>query len=155
MERMLPCKKGQTSLEYLMTYGWMLLIIGIVAVVLWQMGIFEKQTIPPGSTGFSQAKPLDWKASYSDRTLTLTLINDAGTGILLTDVNVTTFTNTCSVNGLNREMRAADAFQVIVPDCDFPDAGEYYKAEIIIVYQNVASGIDHNSVGECHGPVEA
>jgi hypothetical protein len=51
-------------------------------------------------------------------------------------------------------MRAGEAFQVIVPNCDFPEAGEYYKSEIIIVYRNVASGIDHNSVGECFGPVE-
>jgi hypothetical protein len=153
MERMFFDRKGQTALEYLMTYGWMLVIISIVAVVLWQMGIFDR-TVPYGSTGFSQVKPLDWKASYSDRALTLTLTNDAGTGILLEDVNVTTFTNTCSVNGLNHVMRAAEAYQVIVPGCDFPEKGEYYKAEIIIVYKNVASSIDHNSVGECHGPVE-
>jgi hypothetical protein len=122
--------------------------------VLWQMGIFDKRTIPNGSTGFSQAKPVDWKASYSGRTLTLTLTNDAGTQIFLQDVNVTTFTNNCSVNGINQELRAAESFQVIVPDCDFPEVGEYYKADIIIVYRNVASSIDHNSVGECHGAVE-
>ncbi|MFZ2455753.1 MAG: hypothetical protein WAX07_04695 [Candidatus Altiarchaeia archaeon] len=154
MESIFPGKKGQTALEYLMTYGWMLLIISVVAVVLWQMGILDR-TVPHGTIGFSQMKPLDWKASNSERTLTLTLTNDAGTKITLQDVNVTTFTNTCSVNGLNQELSAAEALQVIVPDCDFPEPGEYYKAEIIIVYQNVASAIDHNSVGECHGPVEA
>jgi hypothetical protein len=67
MERMLPSKKGQTALEYMMTYGWMLVIIGVVGVALWQMGFLDQRTIVSGSTGFSQAKPLDWKASRFPR----------------------------------------------------------------------------------------
>jgi hypothetical protein len=132
----------------------MVLIIGVVGVVIWQSGVLE-HTIPSGSTGFSQAKLLDWKASYSGQTLTLTITNDAGTKILMHDVNVTVFENACSLNGLNEELRAGDTIQAIVPDCVFPETGEYYKADIVIVYQNVASDIDHNSVGECHGAVEA
>jgi hypothetical protein len=33
--------KGQSALEYMMTYGWAILIIVIVAVILYSMGIFN------------------------------------------------------------------------------------------------------------------
>ncbi len=32
--------KAQSAMEYLMTYGWAILIIGVVAVALYQLGIF-------------------------------------------------------------------------------------------------------------------
>ncbi|MBE5728259.1 hypothetical protein IHE51_00125, partial [Candidatus Parvarchaeota archaeon] len=34
-------KRSQSALEYMMTYGWAILIIVIVAVVLYSMGIFS------------------------------------------------------------------------------------------------------------------
>ena len=33
-------KRSQSALEYMMTYGWAILIIVIVAVILYSMGIF-------------------------------------------------------------------------------------------------------------------
>ena len=156
--------KGQGSLEYLMTYGWMLIIIAIVGVVLYQYGVFTPPATPPGCTGFSQAKPIDQKASAANQgNLTLTLLNDAGTKITITQVNATIFSNpTCSTgaNGaISLDMRAGEVIQLNMPQACIgssgtPGAGDYYKADIIIVYKNVASGIDHNSVGECHGTLE-
>jgi hypothetical protein len=160
MKNLFKNSKGQSALEYLMTYGWMLLIIAVVAVVLYQYGVFTPPTTPPGCTGFSQAKPMDWKgsATQNNGNLTLTLINDAGTKITLTDVNATIFDNPmCEWEGPDEELRAGQVIQISLGDCLItrsPGAGEYYKAEITIVYKNVASGIDHNSVGECHGSLE-
>jgi len=150
--------RGQTSLEYLMTYGWMLIIIGIVAVVLYQFGVFTPPPTPPGCTGFSQAEPLDCKASTQNNgNITLTLINNAGTKITLKSVNATIFNNpACQWTG-TQDMRAGQVFQLSIAPClstGSPGEGEYYKADIVIAYRNVASGIDHNSVGECHGSLE-
>ncbi len=33
-------KKGQAAMEYLMTYGWAILIVIIVIAALWAMGVF-------------------------------------------------------------------------------------------------------------------
>lgn len=38
--------KGQSAMEYLMTYGWAILIIAIVLVALFELGIFGGQTLP-------------------------------------------------------------------------------------------------------------
>jgi uncharacterized protein (UPF0333 family) len=160
MKQIFKNSKGQTSLEYLMTYGWMLIIIGIVGVVLYQYGVFTPPTTPPGCTGFSQAKPIDWKMSTANNgNLTLTLINDAGTKINITRVNATIFNNNpCAPWTVAQVLRAGEVIQLSLGTCITAaslGSGDYYKADIIIVYQNVASGIDHNSVGECHGTMES
>ena len=46
--------KSQSALEYLMTYGWAILIIVIVAVILYSMGLFNpSSSITFTSSGFS------------------------------------------------------------------------------------------------------
>ena len=37
-------KKGQGAMEYLMTYGWAIIIVIIVGVALWRLGIFTPHT---------------------------------------------------------------------------------------------------------------
>ena len=47
-------RKGQTAIEYLMTYGWAILIILIVAGVLAYYGVFAPQSLlGPSISGFS------------------------------------------------------------------------------------------------------
>jgi hypothetical protein len=47
-------RSGQSALEYLMTYGWAILIIVIVAVILYSMGIFNpSSSISSTVTGFT------------------------------------------------------------------------------------------------------
>jgi len=77
-------KKAQTSLEFLMTYGWAILIIIIIVVVAWQWGFFNPRgVVKPGSSGFWGVKPIDF--SYKENgNLELSLKNGVGG-----DVNVT------------------------------------------------------------------
>jgi hypothetical protein len=50
--------RAQGAMEYLMTYGWAILLIMIVGVAMWQLGIFNTgSTIPTTSTGFEALKP--------------------------------------------------------------------------------------------------
>lgn len=47
-------RKGQSALEYMMTYGWAILVIVIVAAVLYSLGIFSpSSSIGTGSPGFA------------------------------------------------------------------------------------------------------
>jgi hypothetical protein len=150
--------KGQSALEYMVNYGWMLLVVGLVALVLWQFGAFNPQNAPPGCTGFSQISPTDWKVDSADpaNLITLTLLNNAGTKIALTRVNVTFYNQMCHVD-LNQDLRAGQSFQVTVPNsCNMalPLQGEYFKADMTFYYTNIESGITHASAGECHGTTE-
>ncbi|MGC8533329.1 MAG: hypothetical protein ACP5MV_01720 [Candidatus Parvarchaeum sp.] len=54
MYKLSKSKRSQSALEYMMTYGWAILIIVIVAVILYSMGIFNpSSSLVPTITGFA------------------------------------------------------------------------------------------------------
>jgi hypothetical protein len=80
-------RKGQTAMEYLMTYGWAILIIMVVMAVLFYLGVLnppvpEQCVFPAGITCIS---------SKLNTTGALTLVIGQGTGhpITVTGVNCT------------------------------------------------------------------
>ncbi len=54
-------------MEYLMTYGWAILIVIIVGVVLWKSGVFS--TTAKTSTNFNIIRPADWAMTASGLTV--------------------------------------------------------------------------------------
>ena len=93
--------RSQSALEYMMTYGWAILIIVIVAGVLYSFGIFS----PPSSvsttiTGFSGVKVTSVAADSS--TLALQLMDISGNPVQITQINATsngrTYTTFSCVN---------------------------------------------------------
>jgi hypothetical protein len=83
--------KGQTAVEYLMTYGWAILIILIVAGVLAYYGIFAPSGfLGPTARGFGQIAVLSpWSLAASTGGLTLTVENRVGGTINITQINST------------------------------------------------------------------
>jgi len=70
-------RKGQSALEYIMTYGWAILVVMIVLVVIVNLGLLDVGgNLAPGKSGFSSIVPIDWKCQGD--TLTLLLANSAG-----------------------------------------------------------------------------
>ena len=76
-----------------MTYGWAILVVMIVGVVLWQLGIFN----PPASTTvtkFVKIKPLnpgqiEQKANATNDGLSVVFVNLAGDTVHINNINVT------------------------------------------------------------------
>jgi hypothetical protein len=83
--------KGQTAIEYLMTYGWAILIILIVAGVLAYYGIFAPAGfLGPTARGFGQVQVLNpWSLTAANGALTLNLENRVGGTIEVTAINYT------------------------------------------------------------------
>ncbi len=77
-------KKAQTSLEFLMTYGWAILIVLVIVVVAWQWGFFNPRgVVKPGYSGFWGVEPVDF--GYKENgDLELSLENEVGGGINIT-----------------------------------------------------------------------
>ena len=48
--------RGQGAFEYMMSYGWAVLVIVVLAVVLWNLGIFT----PSSATTFVAIEPVVW-----------------------------------------------------------------------------------------------
>lgn len=138
-----------------MTYGWMILIVMIVGVVLWQMGAFTPPSASRGCRGFSQITVLDWKASAASNSLQLTLTNEAGTKLRLDSVMGGIDGKTCNSVSPGVELRPGRTYQANLT-CEISNykLGEYYQANITIVYYNIGSDIVHSSVGKCWGGIE-
>ena len=49
--------RGQSSMEYVMTYGWAVLVVMIIGVAMWQAGIFNTSPSSVNILGFAKIKP--------------------------------------------------------------------------------------------------
>ena len=80
--------RSQSALEYMMTYGWAILIIVIVAAVLYSFGIFNPSSSTSVSiTGFSGLNVVGGCAPGG--ALVMQLVNGLGQSINITKINVT------------------------------------------------------------------
>jgi hypothetical protein len=82
--------KGQTAIEYLMTYGWAILIILIVAGVLAYYGIFAPAGfLAPTARGFGQIQVLQpWSVAAIGGNIQMNLQNRVGGDVTITNASV-------------------------------------------------------------------
>ena len=88
-------RKGQGAMEYLMTYGWAILVVMVVGIAMWRLGIFSMGSSTMTFTGFAKLKPqLSGSGINHDGTVTLVMTNGAGAPIALLNDGITaTFLN--------------------------------------------------------------
>ncbi|HIE34505.1 MAG TPA: hypothetical protein EYP86_05140, partial [Candidatus Altiarchaeales archaeon] len=89
-------KKGQGAMEYLMTYGWAILVVMIVGVVLWKLGIFGGGASGNKATGFIGSKIGVIDASIKCNTTTMSFIVTNQAGSTLSNVNVSVASGDCN-----------------------------------------------------------
>lgn len=84
-------------MEFLLTYGWAILIISVAALLMWQLGLFNiTGQIPQGSSGFWGVVPHEDFRYRSDGTLTIPISNKVGGTIIVRSVNVSMGSTTVS-----------------------------------------------------------
>ena len=84
--------KAQTAMEYLMTYGWAILIIIVVIAALYSLGVFSVKTSVACSPCFSYFAFRDYDSTTQElylrnsarslNSLTIDLTSESGTGFL-------------------------------------------------------------------------
>lgn len=147
-------KKGQAATEFLMTYGWAILAIVIVAAVLWNMGIFKGQcTKTSGVQIFPSGDPLgveDWSATTGNQ-LTFVVKNLAGKTVTINNASAGIDTN-YAANYLSSEVSIASggSGNVIVTTGGSGTSGNCFDGNVTIAY-TVSGGLAHNSTGKFQG----
>jgi len=147
--------KAQSALEYLMTYGWALIVIAIVIGVL----IFVTSSATGGVTCQSQSSGvIVTEQSVTQSTVGLTLRNATGGDINAQDIYVdgTVFTSAvgAKVNG------ATPSGVIVTKNTTFTvtgvtgtgTAGSFQNGKVIVSYKT-AGGLDANGVIACAGTV--
>ncbi len=131
--------KGQSALEYLVTYGWAILAIVVVAAVLWYFGVFNPGNFASQASsarGFGDVSVLDQR--YNSTTLSLVLGNSVGQNIYVTDISVAGTSGT--VGDANIAAGGQTTFTVTaVGDCGV--AGSSYDTAVTITYTNNKTGL--------------
>lgn len=141
--------KGQSALEYLMTYGWALVVIIIVIAALFAFGIFN----PPSAGTCTGANKFLYKDhSVSGGVITLALGNGAGSSV---DINNVIYGNdfipAAFVSATPDPASNGADFQ-IVSDTAGPVAGSGgYSGTIQVNYTNTNTGLPHSETITCTG----
>ena len=159
-------RKGQGAMEYLMTYGWAILVVMIVGVVLWQLGIFGGG---PGAvntaSGFGKIKPMEPSIKYTTGgKLTFSIMNGVGQGI--TKANISSqASGDCPASGVkmvypmtlsgNGVMGAGEVSAELL-NCTTKSAGQSFSTTLEIMYVVTIAGSDvtHKETGTIRGVVE-
>jgi hypothetical protein len=155
-------RRGQGAMEYLMTYGWAILVVMIVGLAMWRLGIFSMGSTSLTTTGFGKLKPqLAGTGLTSAGVFNGIFTNGAGTGITITSftINNTITGVACSTTttlaGFG-PVSTGGNFLITGSGCGSGKAGDSYIIDVKIGYDvNVGGTItSHTESGSIRGPLE-
>ncbi len=143
-------RKGQGAMEYLMTYGWAILIVIIVGIVLWQSGVFGTTT--GGISGFSGGIAVsDYSATSGS--LSVYLQNVAGEPLRNINVSLVTIDGTASTaSEVVTNLGVGSDATVTLSDSNIcPTGATAFTAELNITYTTTVSGLTKVETGKISG----
>ena len=137
-------QKAQAAMEYITTYGWAVLVVVIVGVVLWQMGFFDfSSRISPHYSGFSILVPIDWEfTTTSPTTCSLSVVFSNGAGEDLSSVAVLGG-DTCIPSDLPP---GETTVCTKTPDI-CPSPGKAYRQELVVTYRRSSDNQSFQTAG--------
>jgi hypothetical protein len=155
--------RGQGSLEFLMTYGWVLLVILIALVVLWQWGLFNiGERIEPGSFGFWGLVPQGGNEFILDSggQLRVSFINMVGANVTVLSFNATIDkalqTSSCAGGCAVVEPGGVWTMQLTDNVNWLGEPGRRFEASISVEYNDTRTGATiYRSSGSVWGNVES
>jgi len=107
--------KGQGAMEYLMNYGWVIVIVVIIGASLWYLGIFDLEQSATSYEGFARIRPLVESVIFTtDGDFATKFVNGAGNMITVNNISVVNHDGTvchCIIEGSNI-IRAGNAFEM-------------------------------------------
>ncbi|MFH1403074.1 MAG: hypothetical protein ABIH11_02260 [Candidatus Altiarchaeota archaeon] len=148
-------RRGQSSIEFLMTYGWAILVIVIAVIVAWQWGFFSiGETVKPGSFGFWGVVPNDFVMTQ-DGTLYVSLLNTVGSNVTVLYYNASMggFTDDCG-SCAPLLIPAGESRLQTMRDLSPGNPGTRFELYMVIDYYDNRSDHTHRSSGKIWGNYE-
>jgi len=159
-------RRGQGAMEYLMTYGWAILVVMIVGIVMWQLGIFNLGSTSVTASGFAKLKPqLTSCKMTAGGVFSCLFTNGAGGSISINYLYGSIAGVTCATTATTTLPGAlgagpygrGDNVNVGFPSCTKGAVGDAYALDVSIGYTLSVAGnsVTHNDTGKVRGPYEA
>jgi hypothetical protein len=142
----MKCTRAQGAMEYMSTYGWAIMAVIVVAIMMWQFGIFDQKSSPYTAKGFNYIKPQLGSVSITHTAGAYTFegifLNAQGDSITVTDIDfkidgnscrngwikpesdefTTTYRMTCMDEIITKRIKKAEHFwlygEICTSDCD-------------------------------------
>lgn len=145
-------KKAQSAMEYLMTYGWAILIVIIVAAALYALGVFNPATFTGRTaTGFQTiGAPTDWDLNASGGVRLIMANNKMSTTLSI--INITaTISGSSYTNEINVPIGPGATQNIYFTGLPAQTPGSTYSLRLGILYN--AGGLNHTDTGTVTGVV--
>ena len=147
-------KRAQAAMEFLMTYGWAILVVLIVVGALAYFGVLNPQNLIPEKCVFpTQLSCSDWRiVSGAAGTIQMILTNGGGKDMTLWNVNATSIaiipTMGCGVT--NFPIKSGETKTLLISACniDATKASTKTKYAIEMNYSYTDSTFYHEMNGE-------
>ena len=141
--------KAQSAIEYLMTYGWMLLVVAVVGGLLFTF--FSNQYVESISGFTGERFVVEDFGVNQDNELGLQVLHARSGEAFLTNVTVEGpdgVKYNDSFSGEGREFNAQDRFQVTVDGFNASESGYSYRVELVYDTDDLSNMV---SSGEISG----
>jgi len=144
--------KGQAALDFLMTYGWAILLIIIIIGALFALGIFDINTLMGSrAVGFTQIGVAAWRVDGSG-VLTAQFTNHVGTDVRIDSVKWT-YRGTDTINSSVATSIANGATTSTLTLGAVPGitTGTSYSMAMVISYVDLSTNFTYSSGGTLTG----
>jgi len=147
-------KKAQAGLDFLMTYGWALLLIVLIVGALFALGIFDVGSfLGSRSSGFAQVGIVGWKVADAG-TFTTMFENHAGNDISITSISATKGSETINYTTPISLANGQSTGTITIGTFSTPGAsGSSYTVAIDLIYTDTATGFEYSDSGTVTGAV--
>ena len=144
-------RKGQAALDFLMTYGWAIALVVIIAAVLFSMGLFDTSNfVGNKATGFSGVSVKDWSYTAGGA-FSVLFSNQVGQPVNINNVTVTVGGTPYDVTGSNAVVQVgANSGAFTATGLANGTAGTGYTATLVVGY-STPSGFNYTSAGTLTG----
>jgi len=141
-------QKAQAAMEFLMTYGWAILVVLAAIGALAYFGVLSPgEFLPEQCVLIPGLSCLDFNINTNS---TVILISNS----LGNDIDISTVTiGNCS-NSLNQTLKNGDKITVTLTGCSNGASGAKFKEDVTVAYSKQETGFLKTAVGKMTGIVQ-
>jgi len=147
---------GQAALDFLLTYGWALALVGIVVAIFFVLGVFDISNFMGNkAVGFSDVAVKNWRMN-TNGTFSLILTSHATQNINITNVSIAIDNQTSQINATVGKLAIGASSRMLSTASrafDAQPAGTGYVAKVSIDFIDMDTGFAQSSTGTLVGKV--
>ena len=157
-------RKGQAAMEFLMTYGWAILVVLAAIAALAYFGVLSPSRFLPERCDFPAGLTCIDKAVVdgSQNTIVMAMTNNIGGSVNISNIAESSTTTACgaisdiTVGGAAPPVTVINGQRFIINVTCSTDliSGDRFKSDLVVTYINSDTGLSHPSTGTVSGKVD-